>query len=82
VKPTSRPRGTARGGSRLRAWRQSAGFTLSEVAGLCGLSEATVSRVERGERGLSPENKVRMARCLGVAVSELFPAQDINGPQV
>lgn len=56
----------------LRRWRASAEFTLEDVAGLTGYSTAMISRAERGERTLSPQAKVHIARCLGVSVAELF----------
>ena len=62
--------------SRLREWRTTAGWTLSDVSGLSGISTAMLSRAERGERVLSPRSKVRLARSLGVPVSDLFEPQE------
>ncbi len=59
--------------NRLRDWRESAGLTLEEVAGLTGLSRSELSRVERGVRGIAPLTRVRVARALGVPLAELFP---------
>lgn len=41
-----------------------------------GLSTAMLSRVERGERRLSPTSRVRFARCLGVRLAELFEPEE------
>ena len=63
------------GTSRLREWRQTAGYTLEEVGALAGISTAMLSRAERGERVLSPGAKVRLSRSLGVALRELFAVE-------
>lgn len=63
---------------RLRLWRLAQGLTLDEVAGLTGFSESMLSRAERGERCLSPKARVRIARCLGARVAELFEAEPIE----
>lgn len=68
--------------NRLRLWRANAGLTLEEVADLTGLSPAMLSLVERGDRNLAPMTKVRVARCLGVKVRDLFdvdPADEVSG---
>jgi transcriptional regulator with XRE-family HTH domain len=64
-------------GNRLRLWRLEKGFLLEDVAGLTGLSVAMVSRVERGERQLRPETKVRIARRLGVRLADLFDVEEL-----
>lgn len=61
--------------SSLRRWRMENGITLQEAADLCDLSEAMLSLVERGKRNLAPLTKVRVARCLGARVSELFDVE-------
>jgi transcriptional regulator with XRE-family HTH domain len=58
--------------SRLRLWRIRNGYTLDEVSGLTGVSESMLSRIETGDRNPSPAARVRIARCLGVHVSDLF----------
>jgi transcriptional regulator with XRE-family HTH domain len=62
--------------SPLREWREAAGFSLTDCAGLTGFSTAMFSRAERGERIFSPQAKVLIARRLGVSVAELFPVED------
>lgn len=64
----------------MRSWRAAAGFTLEDVAGLTGYSTAMLSRAERGERTLSPQAKVHIARSLGVSVAELFPPPAVKEP--
>lgn len=68
--------------NRLRLWRANAGLTLEEVSDLTGLSPAMLSLVERGKRQLAPMTRVRVARCLGVRVGELFdvePVDEVSG---
>ncbi len=62
--------------NRLRHWRLQLGYSLEEVSDLSGLSIAMLSRVERGERRLSPKARVTIARRLGVPIRELFDVED------
>ena len=61
------------GMTKLRAWRTANGITLDELAGLLGISESLLSRVERGERRLSPLDTIRVSRLIGVPVRDLIP---------
>ena len=61
----------------LRRWRDQAGFTLEDVAGLTGASTAAISLIERGLRNPSPRMKVQIARGLGVSVGELFTVEQL-----
>jgi transcriptional regulator with XRE-family HTH domain len=63
--------------NRLRLWRSRTGLTLAEVSDLTGYSEAMLSRAERGERVISPMGKVRVARCLGVPLRDLFEPEEL-----
>ncbi len=62
--------------SRLRDWRTEHGLTLDEMGALTGYSDASVSRIERGERSLRPLDKVRFARSLRVPLRDLFDFAD------
>lgn len=62
--------------NRMRLWRAQNGLTLEELSGLTGFSPAMLSRVERGERRLAPMSKIRVARCLGVPVRDLFDVEE------
>lgn len=66
--------------NRLRQWRVDTGLTLQEVADLTGVSVSMLSRVERGQKHLSPQTKVRVARRLGVRVADLFDVEDPEVP--
>ncbi len=59
--------------NRLREWRERLSWKLDEGAGLLGISPSMLSRLERGERGIRPRDRVRFARLLGARVAELFP---------
>jgi transcriptional regulator with XRE-family HTH domain len=63
--------------SKLRSWRESTGWTLADVAGLTGLDESYIARLESGHRHAPPARKVAIARALGVRVSDIWdPALD------
>jgi transcriptional regulator with XRE-family HTH domain len=64
--------------NRLRLWRVASGLTQDEVADLSGLSKAYISRMERGEREPRPLTKVKIARRLGVQVSDLFDVEQLD----
>lgn len=64
--------------TRLRLWRIDQGYTQEEVADLAGISEAFLSRLERGERQIAPKTKVRVARRLGVRVADLFEPEPLE----
>jgi transcriptional regulator with XRE-family HTH domain len=66
--------------SRLRRWRLEHGVKVKDVADLTGLSEAHISRIERGENRAAPLTKIRMARQLGVRVADIFDPEDVVGP--
>lgn len=62
--------------SKLRQWRLDHEWTLNEVSALSGYSIGTISRVERGERELSAQAKVTLARRLGADIRDLFEVPD------
>lgn len=64
--------------NRLRLWRVQHGYLLEEVSDLTGVSVPMLSRVERGERHLRRETKVRVARCLGVPIRDLFNVEETD----
>lgn len=64
--------------TRLRLWRIDNGYTQEEIADLAGISEAYLSRLERGERQIAPKTKVQVARRLGVRVSDLFDSEPLE----
>src|SRR5213080_3173361 len=59
-------------GSVLRARREAARRTLSEVAAEAGLSPAHLSEVERGRKEVSIERLIAVAHALGVQPAEVY----------
>jgi transcriptional regulator with XRE-family HTH domain len=62
----------------LRSWREQHGLSLADVAGLTGLSDGYLSRLESGERRARPLVKVAIARRLGTSVAVLFPPDPLT----
>ncbi len=58
-------------GWRLRRVRDGRDKSLRVIAGLAGMSKATLSRIERGERSPTLNELVRLADALRISVSEL-----------
>ena len=58
-------------GWRLRRVRDGRGKSLRVIAGLAGMSKATLSRIERGERSPTLNELVLLADALRISVSEL-----------
>lgn len=66
--------------SRLRQWREQQNLTILEVSDLTGISPSMLSRVETGDRHLSPHSRVVMARRLRVRVADLFELDAADEP--
>jgi transcriptional regulator with XRE-family HTH domain len=65
-------------GQRLRAARESRGWTLDQFANAAGLSKAHLSRLESGERQASIGALVDLSTALGVRISALL-GEDSEG---
>ncbi len=59
-------------GKRVRTLRERLGLSQEDLADKAGIHRTYVGGVERGERNLGLKNVIRIARALGVTVSELF----------
>jgi transcriptional regulator with XRE-family HTH domain len=59
-------------GATIRELRRRLGYSQEELAGKAGLHRTYIGSVERGERNVSLENMVRIARAVGVTPSELL----------
>jgi len=64
--------------SRLQVWREKNRLRQDDVAGLSGFSAAMISLVESGQRNLSREGKVILARRLGVSIAEIFEPEPLD----
>lgn len=63
----------------LKSARQLAGLTQQELGRSCGISQSSVSNLDRGYLRPSPELKRKLARALMVPVDVLFPDPEIEG---
>ncbi len=59
-------------GDRVRALRTKRGFSQEEFAARCRLDRTYISGIERGRRNPALRNIRKIAKELGVTVSELF----------
>lgn len=59
-------------GRRVRAIRESRGVTQAELAKILKLPQPNVSDMERGARGLTVHQVVRLARALKVSADEIL----------
>src|SRR6478735_230970 len=68
--------------ARLRRVRGQRGFTLTQVAGLTGLSKSTLSRLETGQRRPSLELLLPLAQVYRVPIDDLVGAPDVADPRI
>jgi DNA-binding XRE family transcriptional regulator len=62
----------ARAAGRRLAWaREATGISQAELAAYVGVSQATISRVEHGERAMRPTERAAAARALGCSIATL-----------
>lgn len=61
---------------RLRALRQHHNWSLDELAERTGVGPSTISRVETGQRSVSLDIVIPLARELGIAIDELVKTED------
>ncbi|MET3807419.1 transcriptional regulator with XRE-family HTH domain [Nakamurella sp. UYEF19] len=69
-------------GPRLRALRQRADTTLTELSATTGISVSTLSRLESGQRRPTLELMLPLARAHGVPIDELVGAPQTGDPRV
>lgn len=65
-------------GKAIRLIRQRQQISQEELADLCGLHRTYISDVELGKRNVSLENIGKIAKALGVTLSELFNEVENN----
>lgn len=61
-------------GARVRAAREGRGLNQTELARLCGISQAALSNIERGQRNASPPLMRSLARHLGRGIDAITRA--------
>ena len=59
-------------GSRIRELRLKKGFSQESFADHCGLHRTYMGGIERGERNLTVQTVLTVAKGLGMTMSELF----------
>ena len=59
-------------GSRVREFRTRRGWSQEKLAELCDLHRTYIGGIERGERNVSLENIVKIAKALDITASELL----------
>jgi transcriptional regulator with XRE-family HTH domain len=63
-------------GEKVREYRKKRALSQEELAALAELDRAYMGGIERGERNLGLLNVVRVAKALGVSVSQLCEGID------
>ncbi len=58
-------------GENIRTLRDNAGFTQSNLAQFMKVDQSLISKVEKGERGLSAEMLEKLAALFGVTVEQI-----------
>jgi transcriptional regulator with XRE-family HTH domain len=59
-------------GQRIRAMRGQRGLTQTELADVLGLTQSNVSAMERGDRGVTIHQAVKLAKVLKVSIDEIL----------
>jgi transcriptional regulator with XRE-family HTH domain len=59
-------------GRRVKALRRRKGITQAELAKLLGTIQSNISNIERGARGLTVQQIVRLCKALGVSTDEIL----------
>ena len=65
-------------GVRVRSSREERGLTQQSLADVIGIDRTYLSGIENGRRNVSFENLVRLARGLGIPLSELVDGVDVE----
>jgi len=65
-------------GAKLRELRLGRAFTQSEFAAHLGISQASLSKIERGVRSLTAEQLIEVLRFFNVGVSEFVPEPSVS----
>ena len=65
--------------NRIREWRTRKGWSMQQLADSCSTSRAQIDKLERGERRLTVDWMVRLAKPLGCRPAELLPVSMVPG---
>ncbi len=69
-------------GRTIRRFRRAEGLTLKQLAERSGVSIATISKIENGKISGGFETVYKIARGLGVLVTEIVPPEDGDGQPI
>lgn len=59
-------------GERIRLLREEAGYSQNELAGLAGVSQTHIRRVELGQAGITVDKLQQVCDILGISLKEFF----------
>ena len=62
-------------GDRIRFYRRSLNLSQWQVAAYIGLSRTALTNIEQGRQNINAEQLFRIAQCLKIGVSLLYPGQ-------
>lgn len=68
-------------GGRIRAFRQEKDLTQTDLAELLGTKQTAVSAVERGQRGLTVQQLVKLARVLKTSPNDILGEGNHSSPR-
>lgn len=57
----------------LRAYRKEKGLTQGQLGEILGVSDATITHIERGRRPITPQNAIAWEAKIGVSRAVLCP---------
>jgi transcriptional regulator with XRE-family HTH domain len=66
-----------RWGERVARGRRAASLSQADLARRCGVTQQTISDIERGNAAPGERLKLRIAGALGLVPEELFPSTDV-----
>ncbi len=69
-------------GKKMKEFRQARDWSLAELAKRTGVALSSLSRIETGKMTGTLESHLKVARALGVRLSELYASMDVPGPAV
>lgn len=58
-------------GSSVRVIRELTGISMTDLAGRIGVAKATMSNIERGIHGTTPETNRKLAEAMGVPLESI-----------
>lgn len=77
---TTRHTSKERGLEELRRMREETGFTQVGLARTSGVDRGTIIKIERGQRSPTVETLAKLARAMGVEISDFFPKAQASLP--